>query len=543
MIVVVVDQMRADYLTRFGHLFKDKDGFARLMTEGAWFQGAEIAHGVTMTSPGHATIATGSDPSAHGVIQNNWIDRASGEPAYAVADPKGTIVGPPGVDTAGIRGRSSAASRRSTIGSWLKAASPTSKVLSIAYKDRASILMAGSDSDGAYWYEPEVGAYVTSSAFSQVLPAWVVDFDRSAALGEARSPTMTWKRSLPLTAYDFVGADDVAVEGSGGGKNTTFPHRLSDPSDSTTAAFYRLGASPTSDGLSFDLLHRGLNALELGADDAPDLLLLSLSGADLVGHAFGPDSHEMVDYYAQLDRRLGDLVRELDRRLPGAYALVLTADHGGARMPEVARALGHADAERITGDIFEREVGAALARVRRRLKLPEPIAFDDVGEGIWLDTKAAEARGITAARLRSQVAQELRTLPFVADAFTYEELADPSQASASRQSWLRRYGLGFVADRSPDIQLLPPSGWLINTRATGTSHGTPYDYDTQVPIIVFGEGIPARVVEAPVYTHDVAPTIAELLGVRAPADIDGHSLLPLLRPVAAMNPQRSTAEN
>ncbi len=537
MIVVVVDQMRADYLSRFGHLFKDEDGFARLTSEGAWFQKAEIAHGVTMTSPGHATIATGSDPSAHGVIQNNWIDRASGEPAYAVADPEGRIIGPPGVDTTGIRGRSSAASRRSTIGSWLKSASPTSKVLSIAYKDRASILMAGTASDGAYWYEPEVGAYVTSSAFSQVLPPWVVDFDRSAALREARSPTMTWKRSLPLTAYDFVGADDVAAEGSGGGKNTTFPHRLVDPGDSTTAAFYRLGASPTSDGLSFDLLRRGLDALELGVDDAPDLLLLSLSGADLVGHAFGPDSHEIVDYYAQLDHQLGDLVRELDRRLPGAYALVLTADHGGARMPEVARARGHADAQRITGDVFDREVGAALARVSRRLKLPEPIAYSDVGEGIWLDlkilnTKAAESRGITAPKLRAEVAQELRALPFVADAFTYEELADPSQASASRQSWLRRYGLSFVADRSPDIQLLPPSGWLINTRATGTSHGTPYDYDTEVPIIVFGEGIPARIVDTPVYTHDVAPTVADLLGISARGEIDGRSLLPLLRPAA-----------
>ncbi|HFE46460.1 MAG TPA: alkaline phosphatase family protein, partial [Nannocystis exedens] len=211
MIVIVVDQMRADYLSRFGHLFQDKDGFARLTGEGAWFQKAEIAHGVTMTSPGHATIATGSDPSSHGIIQNNWIDRASGEPAYAVADPLGTIIGPPGVDTTGIRGRSSAASRRPTMGNWLKVASPTSKVLSIAYKDRASILMAGSDADGAYWYEPEVGAYVTSSAFchGQVLPPWVVDFDRSAALGEARSPTMTWERSLPAAAYEFVGADDV----------------------------------------------------------------------------------------------------------------------------------------------------------------------------------------------------------------------------------------------------------------------------------------------------------------------------------------------
>ncbi|MCA9657479.1 MAG: alkaline phosphatase family protein [Myxococcales bacterium] len=525
-VLLVVDQMRADYLVRFGHLFED--GLDRVVDEGAWFRRAEIAHGVTMTSPGHATIATGTNPSGHGVIQNDWVDRPSAAPAYAVDDPQGAIVGPPGSDTAGIKGRSPAALRRPTIGAWLKQASPASKVVAIAYKDRAAVLMAGDAADGVFWYEPGVRRYVTSSAFAEALPPWVVQFDGEGALDDAGA--QPWERALPATAYDFVGPDKVAAEGEGDASR--FPHPLRDAKDDPKRAFYRLGASPASDDLSFELALRALDGEGLGADEHPDLLLLSLSGADLVGHSFGPDSHEIVDYYVRLDRRLGDLLRELDRRFAGDYALVITADHGGARLPEVASAGagGDAHARRITGDVFDREVGKAIAAASVRLGLAEPIPVRDVGEGLWLDLRDAEARGVAAASARAAVAEELRRLDFVADAFSYEELADPERVEPRRRPWLRRLGRSFVADRSPDIQLLGPPGWLLNTRATGTNHGTPYDYDSQVPIVLFGAGVSGaagKKIDAPVWTIDVAPTIAALLGIATP-EVDGRSLLPYL---------------
>ena len=525
LVVLVVDQMRADYLTRFDHLFEH--GFARLRSEGARFEGAEIAHAVTMTSPGHATIATGTDPRRHGVIQNNWIDRPSGEPAYAVDDPGATIVGPPGSDTSALAGRSSVTMRSPTIGAWLKASSPASKVLSIAYKDRASVLMAGKAADGVFWYEAAVDAYVTSSAFARELPPWVVEFDRSSVIGDAIAAT--WERSLPDSAYAFVGPDEVEAEGP----LAAFPHRLEAAGDGTSAAFYRLGASPMSDRMSFELALQGLTGAGLGADDAPDLLMLSLSGADLVGHTFGPDSHEIVDYYVDLDRRLGDFLGELDRRYPGDYAVIVTADHGGTRMPEVARTKGQADATRVPSEEFDREVKGAVTRASERLGLAEPVAVRDVGEGLWLDLEAAQAggadgRGVDAVKIREAVAEELRGLPFVVDAYTYDELADPSGAAVSRRPWLQRYALGFVADRSPDVQLRGPEGWLLNARPTGTSHGTPYADDTEIPLMIFGEGIPAVVIDTPVRTRDVAPTAAALLGLPAP-DVDGRSLLPLLR--------------
>jgi len=523
-VVVVVDQMRADYLGRFQHLFED--GLARLIAEGAWFQGAEIAHGVTMTAPGHATISTGADPSHHGIIQNNWVDRASGAPAYAVADPAASIVGPSGVTTDGIEGRSPAALRRTTIGSWLKAASPESKVVAISYKDRASVLMGGSDADGVFWYEPGLGVYVTSSAFASALPEWVAAFDETSAVRDVAEAI--WEKSLPEAAYAFAGEDTVAAEGEGDASR--FPHRLVNPEDSTTTAFYRLGASPMSDGMSLDLATKGLEGAGLGADEHPDLLMLSLSGADLVGHSFGPDSHEMVDYYARLDHRLGDLLRELDRRAWGAYTLVLTADHGGTRMPEVARERGHADAQRISREVFDREVEGALARASERLGLAQ-LGVVDVSSGLWIenaDLEAAKLAGKTAAQVRSVVAEEVRELAFVADAFSYEELADPSVVAAQRQPWSRRYAAGFVADRSPDVQVHGREGWLVNTYPTGTAHGSPYADDTEVPLIFFGAGISAQTSDAKVYTRDVAPTIAEFLGIAAP-EVDGRSLVPLLR--------------
>lgn len=520
-VVLVVDQMRSDYLERFAHLYED--GLDRLIDGGAWFQAATIAHAVTMTSPGHATIATGTHPRRHGVIQNDWIERADGAPAYAAADPNATIVGPPGSDVAGLAGVSPASLRAPTLGAWLKAASPASKVVAIAFKDRASVLMAGEGADGAYWYESAIGAWVTSSFFRAALPPWVLDYDASPAVqGAGQAP---WERLLPASAYDFVGADAVAAEGDG--VQTIFPHPLIKAGDDAKARFYRLGASPVGDAMGLELAARALAAEDLGVDEAGDLLLLSLSGADLVGHSYGPDSHEIVDYYVRLDRALGDLLRELDRRAPG-YALVLTADHGGARMPEVARARGNPHPQRVVGELFDREVREAVSRVSKRLGLAEPVAVRDVGEGLWLDSAAAEARGIAPAALRAALADELRRLPFVADAFTYEELAGAGDPARGGRPWLRRYQLGFVPERSPDVQVVPPPGWLVNTRARGTSHGTPYDYDSQVPIIVYGAGIPAGARSEPVHTTDVAPTVAGLLGITPPAEVDGRSLLPLL---------------
>ena len=519
-VVLVVDQMRRDYLDRFAHLFTD--GLARLRAEGAVFAAATIAHAVTMTSPGHATLVTGAHPRGHGVIQNEWIDRASGAAVYAASDPAATIVGPPGADTSRLEGRSATAMLRPAIGDWLKAQVPGSRVHALAFKDRASVLMGGARPDSARWYEPTIGGYVGSGRHEAALPGWVAELDASAGEGQP------WERALPASWYAFAGPDAVASEGDGAA--TTFPHRLDGgaPAGSAEArAAYRrrLGQSPRGDALTLGLAERMIAAEELGQDDAPDLLLLSLSGADLVGHAFGPESHEVVDYYVRLDRSLGDLLRGLDAALPGAYALVLSSDHGVASLPEVAAARGE-DAGRVLAADFEAAIAGALAPVAGALGLEGPLGFVAENEGLWLDLTRLPAT-IDPQAVRAAAAAALRGLPFVADAFTYEELA--GETGGGWRPYLDRYRLGFVAGRSPDVQLLARPGWLVNTRPRGTSHGTPYAYDSDVPIIFFGAGIRAGWRFEPARTVDVAPTIAGLLGIDPPAEVDGRSLAALLR--------------
>jgi len=520
-VIVVVDQMRGDYLDRFAHLFDD--GLARLREGGALFVDGRIAHAVTMTSPGHASVVTGTHPRQHGVIQNEWFDRNARAPVYAAADPNAPILGPAG-ELAGLEGRSPASLLRPALGDWLKDASPTSEVHAIAFKDRAAVLLGGQRPDSVHWYEPTLPGYVSSRHYEAALPPWVAAFDASPAIdAELGAP---WARALPADRYAFVGDDRVPTEGDG--VDTTFPHRLGDDPSSYHKG---LGTSPRGDALTLALATEALAGESLGRDDAPDLLLISLSGADLVGHAFGPESHELVDYYVHLDRRLGDFMRRLDADHGDRYILVLTSDHGVASLPEIAAARGES-AERVLAADFEAAVAATLATVAAELAPPgadappAKIAFTAFNEAIWLDLDHLPA-GVDPPALRAAAAAALRQLPFVEEAYTYDDLAGDHRDPA--RPLLERFRLGFVADRTPDIQLQGPPGWLVNNRPRGTSHGSPHGYDTQVPIVFYGADVrPGRRFEA-ARTVDIAPTIAELLGLTPPPGIDGRSLTPLLR--------------
>lgn len=521
-IVVVVDQMRGDYLDRFAHLFDD--GLARLREGGAVFVDGRIAHAVTMTSPGHASVVTGTHPRQHGVIQNEWFDRNARAPIYAAADANAPIIGPAG-ELAGLEGRSPASLLRPALGDWLKGASPTSEVHAIAFKDRAAVLLGGQRPDSVHWYEPTLPGYVSSRHYEAALPSWVTAFDASPAIdAELGEP---WVRALPAESYAFVGDDRVATEGDG--SQTTFPHRLGDD----PASYHKgLGTSARGDALTLALAGEALAGESLGRDDAPDLLLLSLSGADLVGHAYGPESHELVDYYVRLDRRLGDFMRRLDAEYPGEYMLVLTSDHGVASLPEVATARGES-AERVLAADFEAAVAATLAAVSADLatpatvegQVPAKVGFTAFNEAIWLDLTHLPAT-VDPPAFRAAAAAALRQLPFVDEAYTYDDLASDRRDAA--RPLLERYRLGFVADRTPDLQLQGPPGWLVNNRPRGTSHGSPHDYDTRVPIVFYGAGVRAGRRFEPASTVDIAPTIAELLRVAPPPGIDGHSLAPLL---------------
>ena len=511
-VVLVVDQMRADYLTRYADLYRG--GLARLRRDGAWFTDGHIQHALTYTAPGHASAATGTHPAHHGIIDNNWFDRSAGAELYAVEDPRSPTAGD-------LPGRSPRQLERLALGDWLKAQEPAARVLSVALKDRAAILMGGRRPDRAYWYSHERAGFVSSSWYADQapLPAWVNDFNASGAVlaGFARG----WTRLREFTAYLRSGPDRVDAEADG--VHTQFPHLFDDGTPAARAAFpEKLLETPFGDQLALQFARAAISAEQLGADAVPDLLMLSCSSADLIGHAYGPDSHEIEDYYLRLDAQLGELFTYLDEHVgKDSWVLALTADHGAQPLPEEAAQRGHPTARRVTAEVYRAQATSAISGALTRLGL-DPQALRHLShDAVWLAAPAGGA--VTPAQQRAAVAAALRELDFIADAFTAEELAGPADPA---RLFLDKYQRSYFAARSPDVQLRFKEWHLVDADPQGTSHGSPYRYDTHVPVLFYGAGVRPGVHAQPVGTVDVAPTLADLLGVAKPVELDGRSLAP-----------------
>lgn len=518
--VLVVDQMRADYLERYGDLYRG--GLARLRREGAVFVEADVQHALTYTAPGHAAVATASHPSHHGIIANEWFDRAAGEPVYAADDPLAVPV-LASASPVKLDGRSPRQLERSTLGDWLKEQEPKARVFSVALKDRSAVMMGGQAPDRAYWYQPEVAGFGSSSWYADAapLPAWVGAFNATDPAYKRFAGG--WTRVMDAAAYLRSGPDRVEAESDG--VKTEFPHVYDDGTPASRAAFAKqILWTPFGDEMTVAFARALISEEELGADDVPDVLMLSLSSADYIGHAYGPFSHEVQDYYLRLDGYLGEFLTFLDETVgKDRYVVALTADHGAVPLPEEARLRGHPTARRVvTADYHQRvrrEVVAALAD----LELPESALLHVGEDGVWLSVQNLGTA--TPAQLRNVVAASLRKLDFVADAYTAEDLVGPGDG---RRPFLFNYQRSFYAPRSPDVQMRFKEWSLVDAQPGGTSHGSPYRYDTHVPVLFFGAGVRPGVHADKVGTVDLTPTVAALLGMRAPEDVDGKSLMSLV---------------
>ncbi len=520
-VVLVVDQMRADYLDRYADLYRG--GLARLRREGAVFVEADVQHALTYTAPGHASVATASHPSHHGIVSNEWYDRAKAKAVYAADDPAVTA-SLTAASPAPISGRSPQQLERSTLGDWLKGQEPKARVFSVALKDRSAVMMGGQAPDRAYWYMAEVAGFGSSSWYADGAPppAWVAAFN--AADPVHRRFESGWTRVLDAAAYLRSGPDRVEAEGDG--VKTEFPHVYNDGTADSRAAFAKqILWTPFGDEMSVMFARALVTEEQLGADEVPDVLMLSLSSADYIGHAYGPFSHEIQDYYLRLDAYLGEFLGFLDEAVgEDRYVLALTADHGALPLPEEARLRGHPTARRVVAADYYPRVRATVHAALAGLKLPESALLHVGEDGVWLDV--AQATGETSpAQLRSVVAVAVRKLDFVADTYTADELSGPTN---QLRPFMDRYKRSFYATRSPDVQLRFKEWSLVDAQPGGTSHGSPYRYDTHVPVVFFGAGVRPGVHAAAVGTVDVAPTVAALLGVRVPDDVDGRSLLTLV---------------
>ncbi|MCY0988482.1 alkaline phosphatase family protein [Nannocystis sp. ILAH1] len=522
-VLLVVDQMRADYLSRYADLYTG--GLHRLRQQGALFEEAHIQHALTFTAPGHASASTATHPSHHGIIENEWYDRSIRKKAYAADDKDARIV-VSGQRAGSPDGRSPEQLMRPAIGDWLKEQVPKARVFAVAFKDRASVMMGGQHPDRAYWFDAAAAGYVSSSWYGESLPAWVADFNGETNV--FRRFAEGWQRLRDAGTYARSGADKVEFEADG--VHSELPHAFDDGSPQARDTFLKeLQWTPFGDELTLAFAQRMLKEEQLGVDADPDILLVSCSSADYVGHRYGPMSHEAQDYYMRLDGYLDVFLRELDTQVgAGNYVLALTADHGAIPIPELLKQTGQQkDARRVVMADYKAQVTQKVGLATKALNLPPEILLDIGETGVWLDVAAAEAKGVGPEQLRAAVGKELAKLDFVAEVFTADVLSGTTPDTGASE-FLERYRRSFFPTRSPDVTLRFKEWTLAASYPSGTSHGSPYRYDTHVPVLFFGAKVVAKTLAEPVGTVDVAPTLAEFLGIQPPAQVDGRSLASLV---------------
>ncbi len=508
-VVLVVDQMRADYLDRFADQFTG--GLNWLRSEGARFSNAHQDHARTETAPGHATLSTGLFPSHHGIVGNSFYQRSTQTREYSAGDSTSPLIGFP--DEAG---RSPAPLLTTTIGDWLKEVSPASKTYSVAIKDRSAILMGGKRPDGVYWYHSNTGRWITSTYYRAAYPAWVETFNNAqhAAAYFGRE----WTLCCEEDAYARSREDAFPAEADG--THTTFPHLMGQTNGEPGRRFFTaLPNSPFGTELTLAFARQLIANEGLGTDSIPDIVFLGVSSADYVGHAYGPFSREVQDYYLRLDRYLGEFFSYLDAHIgAGRYVVVLSADHGVAVMPEELTRRGVEAGRFDPGPLVQeiRQLGRSAAEAGELPTAPE-LVFNG-GIALRFPDRPPTSDQLTA--FRSRLADLLLSKPHIDQAYTYEELLQGAGAGLIFDRHLR----SFYPDRSADVVLNLTENYLTGTTPRRTTHGSPWDYDTHVPLVFAGPGtVPGEHLE---YTRtvDMAPTLARLLGITPPDDLDGRAL-------------------
>jgi predicted AlkP superfamily pyrophosphatase or phosphodiesterase len=500
-LVIVVDQLRYDYLERFHDQFVE-GGFRRLTDHGAFLTSAHYDYCPTVTGPGHATILSGSLPSLHGIIANDWFDKRTGKTVNCVQDNNVTPVGTTAADAK--------RSPRNFIGSTLADDMRLrfrSKVIGLSIKDRGAILPAGRKPAGAFWFDDETGNFVTSTWYMAALPEWVRQFN--ARKRPAEFLGQTWDRLLDAAQYAF---DDAGPnEGSlAGEKTTTFPHKVAIPAK---PGFGNIEPTPFSNQLLVEFALAAIAGEQLGRGAQPDLLTVSFSGLDAAGHKFGPYSHEVQDLILRLDRQLADLFTALDQQIGLQHVtMVLTSDHGVAPIPEWAAREG-LGGERIDDVALMADL---LAKLSARFGTGSVLLSKKFVVGqLFFDRPALADLKIPVAEVSDFIREwALETGKFAA---CYGR-ADLLAGRAPGPIGLRVVN-GYHPERGGDVVLVykPYVFPYEPEKKFGTTHGSPYSYDTHVPVIFVGKAFkPGRYAEAFNMT-DLAPTLRRALRMESPA--------------------------
>jgi predicted AlkP superfamily pyrophosphatase or phosphodiesterase len=495
-VFVSVDQMHAAYLSRFASLFQG--GLKRINDEGAVFPNADYRHANSETGPGHALLLSGRHARDNGIVANDWFDRLERATVNVVDDPATSPLPGPG------RGASPAHFIGATLGDLLKKTSPASRVVGVAAKDRAAILMAGPRADAAYWYELASKGFGTSTYYMRALPPWLAAWNAAGHVDGLAG--RMWTRLLPDEALyrRLAGPDDV--KGEWDNVDTVFPHRIRGAAGSPE--FYDdLRRTPFLDELTLDVALEAMKAHDLGTDDATDILAVGLSATDVIGHTYGPDSQEIMDQVLRLDRVLGRLFAAAEAQAGrGRVLFGLSADHGSMPLVEVLQAKGM-DARRVTPAAIEAPVREALEK--RFPGAKDLIDAVDV-PSFYLDQEAIARHGLSLHAVQDVVREALLKTGVVERVYTPADLLGDPPRDDPDFAFVRN---SFFESRSPQVIASVKPYVYVSSYPGGTGHGTVHEYDRHVPVAFLGPGIQAGRYEASCGPEDIAPTLAERLGV------------------------------
>lgn len=485
-VLITIDQFRADYLDRYpGQL---TGGLARLARNGARFDNAHHDHAITETAPGHATLLSGRFPRSTGIMLNR----------IGVEDKAFPLV-------AGGYGTGASPTRfvGTTLADWMKSANGKTKTLSVSMKDRGAILPIGKSKSDVYWYSID-GRFLTSTYYRKDVPAWVREFNERVPVKAYAG--RTWSLLLADSAYHE--ADSVSVEM--GGRNFVFPHKLA---DDLIDAGSEIRITPYMDDLTVQFALHGVNAMELGKGPQTDLLAMSLSATDVIGHNYGPDSREMHDQVLRVDRTIGVFLDSLYKlRDSTRITIVVTADHGVGSIPEIAPASIQPRPVRVS--LYDL-MPATVARLQAK-KL-DTFAID-LDVQILLANRAAFRKPADLDEIVNAFADDARKVPGVARVDRFSKLLTDTLNDDIARRWAHQFPATSPIELV--VTLTPYSTWGGNV----ASHGSPREYDSHVPLIFAGAGIKPGTHTRFVRTVDLAPTLAELLGVKPSERIDGVPL-------------------
>jgi predicted AlkP superfamily pyrophosphatase or phosphodiesterase len=503
---IVVDQMRYDYLYRYYDKYVE-GGLKRFMNEGFNCRNNHYSYALTVTAAGHASVYTGSVPAVNGIIGNEWYDQFKSKGVYCVEDSTVKTVGSTNVTVGKMSPKNLLTS---TVTDQLRIATNfRSKTIGVAIKDRGSILPAGHTASGSYWFDSNTGNWVTSTFYMNDLPQWAKDYNAKKMPAEYMKKG--WQLLNPVEEYTQSTPDDVAWEGRlPGTQKPVFPIDITgiagDPYGSVIS-------TPWGNTITKEMAIAAIKGENLGKGADTDFLAISFSSPDKIGHMAGPNSIEQEDDYLRLDREFAELFSFLDSWTgKGNYTVFLTADHGVVDVP---------------GFAIEHKLPAGLANRTILNDVVKKALEENFGKGtyiranennqLYLDHALLREKKLTLATVFEVVRQALLPVDGIADVINLNDMGKTPLNTYQ----LELYKNNVNAKRSGDIQIITQPGWFYGS-STGTSHGTPYNYDTQVPFVLFGWGINKGETLRRTSVSDIAPTISALLHILPPSGNIGN---------------------